>query len=270
MLWFGIKRMITSIARWLFSIGTSVIDKGYILLFPPFSKHQLIYSLESSRFTFLQINSYYDWATIHEIFVRREYDSRKFAVHGQIVSLYEMLAKDKIPLIIDLGANVGISSAYMSQQFPKARVVAIEPASRNLPLLKLNTSKIPAIKVIQAAVSPDSKEMSLFDPGVGNNAFRAFGSQFEFLESVPGITVNEIVSDNSDCIPFFVKIDIEGFEKELFSHNTSWVDLFKVIVVETHDWMLPGKAVSANLLAALGGKERDLIFQGENLFSVRV
>jgi FkbM family methyltransferase len=270
MLWFGIKRMLTSILRWIFSVGTSVISKGHVLLSPPFFRRQLIFSLDSFDFTFLRINSYYDWATIHEIFVRREYDSRKFSVHGQIIAYYEELTKETIPLILDLGANIGVAAAYISRQFPEARIVAVEPASRNIALLKENTSKVSAIRVLHAAVGAESGAMSLFDPGVGNNAFRAFGSDSEYLETVPGITINEIVSDNPDCVPFLVKIDVEGFEKELFSRNTSWVDFFKVIVVETHDWMLPGQAVSSNLLAALGGKKRDLIFQGENLFSVRV
>ena len=112
--------------------------------------------------------------------------------------------------------------------------------------------------------------MSLFDSGAGNNAFRTFGPESWVLEKVPCYSVSELISANSEATPFLVKIDVEGAEKELFSANVGWIDSFKVIVIETHDWMLPGEAISSNLLKALGGRNRDLVFRGENLFSIRV
>ncbi len=56
--------------------------------------------------------------------------------------------------------------------------------------------------------------------------------------------------------PFIAKIDIEGFESELFSQNTDWVRLFSIIVIELHDWLLPGRVrrtiAFAQLLASHG------------------
>jgi hypothetical protein len=42
-----------------------------------------------------------------------------------------------------------------------------------------------------------------------------------------------------------------------------------VIIIELHDWMLPGTANSQNCLKALSGTNRDFVFYGENVFSIR-
>ncbi len=73
--------------------------------------------------------------------------------------------------------------------------------------------------------------------------------------------------------PFLIKIDIEGFEKDLFQENIEWMNKFKVIIVEIHDWMVPSKSISASFISSLNKtmkiKKRDLIINGENLISVR-
>ncbi len=66
------------------------------------------------------------------------------------------------------------------------------------------------------------------------------------------------------------KIDIEGFENELFSANTDWVDDVQALVVETHDWMLPGQAVANNLLSVISQKPRDFVIHGEHIISFRL
>ena len=43
-----------------------------------------------------------------------------------------------------------------------------------------------------------------------------------------------------------IKIDIEGFEDELFKKNTEWLDKFKIIIIELHDWMKPYNKKSYN------------------------
>ena len=61
-----------------------------------------------------------DLSVFWQIFVNREY-----AVLNDVHSTR---------LIIDLGANVGISSAYLLNQFPSAKVIAVEPDPGNYEL----------------------------------------------------------------------------------------------------------------------------------------
>ena len=68
--------------------------------------------------------------------------------------------------------------------------------------------------------------------------------------------------------PFIIKIDIEGFEEDLFSKNLEWVDLFPLLIIELHDWMLPKSSNSKNFLQAISKLNRDFVYIGENIFSI--
>jgi FkbM family methyltransferase len=262
--------MVTSAVRWLAGNVVALVQAGWILGSLPFLRNQFLFCLKTRKVVSIRIETYYDWATVIEIFGRREYDTFRFAIHANISDYLKNLSETGTALVLDLGANIGVASRYFANIFPDARIVAVEPSSRNLELLKLNTSKAPRVKVVHGAVGASSGKVSLFDSGSGNNAFRTFGDDSQVTETVDCYSVRDLLNANPESVPFLAKIDIEGAEKNLFASNTDWVDKFKVIVIETHDWMLPGQAVSSNLLAALGGRNRDLVFQGENLFSIRV
>ena len=76
--------------------------------------------------------------------------------------------------------------------------------------------------------------MKIIDPKVDKNAFRTETSS---VGLIPGITVREILTNYcaKGCIPFAVKIDIEGAEAELFSDGTDWMNEFPLIIIELHD-----------------------------------
>jgi FkbM family methyltransferase len=230
----------------------------------------VLFNVRKFKIVKFRIASFYDWATIHQVFINSEYSTDVFSQGEDIQSYYSAPGSAKRKLILDLGANVGISAVFYSLEYPESKIVCVEPASANLPLLELNTRLMSGVEVLHAAVGPSAGTIKLFDPGVGNNAFRTFGSENQVLEEVSVVTVENLVRESPDFDPFLVKIDIEGAEKQLFSSNTNWIDVFKVIVIETHDWMLPGEAISSNLLREIGGKNRDLVFRGENLFSIRI
>jgi FkbM family methyltransferase len=226
--------------------------------------------MKTRRLVKVRIQSYFDWATVIEIFGRREYDTFKFARNSEVKAYFDKLSATGSALILDLGANIGVAASFFAESFPGANIVAVEPSSKNLYLLGVNTMKKPGVNIVHGAVGPSTGKVNLYDNGSGNNAFRTFGEELQKTETVDCFSIGELIAANPDSTPFLVKIDIEGAEKDLFAQENGWIDRFKVIVVETHDWMLPGQAVSSNLLAALGGRNRDLIFQGENLFSIRI
>ena len=89
---------------------------------------------------------------------------------------------------------------------------------------------------------------------------------------VQGVTVPEILArypKSGGYLPFIVKIDIEGFESDLFAENTAWVDEFPILIIEMHDWLFPGQGTSSNFLKAIAGLDRDFVYLGENVFSIR-
>jgi hypothetical protein len=92
------------------------------------------------------------------------------------------------------------------------------------------------------------------------------------------VTVADLVAlAGPDAALFIVKLDIEGFESDVFSGNCDWVGDPRsvwdggpaMIAVEPHDWMLPGQGTSASFQAALFAKGFEVLIRGENLFFVR-
>ena len=81
-------------------------------------------------------------------------------------------------------------------------------------------------------------------------------------------TIAELLEATSS-VPFLLKIDIEGAEADVFSQNTDCFDRFPLIIIELHDWMLPGQANSQAFLRWHAGLDRDFVLAGENVFSVR-
>ena len=74
---------------------------------------------------------------------------------------------------------------------------------------------------------------------------------------------------NDKFNPFIIKIDIEGGEKNLFEKNVEWVEKFKIIIIEPHDWMYPKKNLFKNFLEKIAHLDRDFVILNENIVSIR-
>ncbi len=96
-------------------------------------------------------------------------------------------------------------------------------------------------------------------------------------QRVPAVTVPQLLAldwlaatgSAAPVVPFLAKIDIEGFEADLFSVDPAWMDAFPLVIIELHDWLLPGRATSKGFLAAVAARDRDFVILGENVFSVK-
>ena len=54
----------------------------------------------------------------------------------------------------------------------------------------------------------------------------------------------------------------------MFAANTEWVDQTPIIIIELHDWLMPGTANSRAFLQCIAGRDRDFVHIGENIFSI--
>ena len=173
------------------------------------------------------------------------------------------------PLIVDAGANIGLSSLAFSAQVPDAVVLAIEPEPHNFELLLLNTVGYPVLP-LPAALGASVTRLLLTNPNRGEWGYVASLSSVQGNDGateVPAITVDKILDSFSDiCLPFVVKIDIEGAEAEVFEAGGRWIDSVPLIIVELHDWMLPGARSSHPVLKRLLDADREFVIKGENLF----
>ena len=192
----------------------------------------------------------------------------RFKRINEIKEVYEGIIKDgKSPLIIDCGGNIGLATKYLSDEYPRGRFVLIEPDEGNIEQAKINNENT-VIDYIQAAIGSAAGHGKIFDPGLGQNGYR-------IIEAGDGdlaiVAINDLINNYplEKFKPFMIKIDIEGFESDLFSKNTEWIERFPILIIELHDWMLPKSSNSNSFLKAISKENRDFIYFGENIFSIK-
>lgn len=243
--------------------GPKGARSGYVVLTPPFFKSQRVLNKTTRAIRRYEVRDDVDLDVVYQTFLEEQYRLNRLARFESIQKRYaDIQAAGQVPLIVDCGANIGMSAAYFADQYPKGRIVAIEPEPNNVALARRNC---PGVELIQAAVSAEGGRGSVVDPGQGNWGFRIEKNP---QGEVDFVSINQLLLRHPDCEPFIIKIDIEGFEGELFSKNTEWLDRFFLVVVELHDWMLPMQGTAANFLAAVSQRKRDFVFFGENVFSI--
>jgi FkbM family methyltransferase len=208
-----------------------------------------------------------DGAVIREVFGERSYELRSLGQWRRIDARYqEILLSGHRPMIIDAGANIGAASLWFALEFPEAKVVAVEPEPSNAQLCYENTGSFD-VEVVPMAIGSHSGTVSLITE---LRDYWATATVRSCDGDVDICTVNDIVKGHQpECELFLVKIDIEGFESDLFSANVEWVGDAQVIFVEPHDWLLPGQATSRNFQRVLAEHDFELIVSGANLLYIR-
>lgn len=202
-----------------------------------------------------------DAAVLRQVFSGGEYNTKNKAFARAIEKHYlNTLENGKTPVFIDLGANNGLSSVFFAQKFPKARILSVEPDNSNFEMIKLNCKSFENIIPYNAAIGGSAGFVSV------NNDCAEWAVTTERAETgLKIITINELLELNSDCQLFGVKIDIEGFEDDLFSANLEWLESVKIMYIEPHDWMLPSKGTSLNFQKIMANKNMEFLLSGENI-----
>lgn len=207
-----------------------------------------------------------DAATFRQVFKDGEYDigKRYPAVDARIWKRYmEIIETGSIPIIVDAGANVGAASLWFHRKYPSASIVAIEPEEGNFKVLQQNAGDREGLKVVAAAIGSTSGFVSVQNTGLG------WAAQTTRAEAgVKMMTMAEAFAVPGGR-PFIAKIDIEGFESDLFSENVEWLNDVHVVYIEPHDWMLPGKMTSHSFQQAMSRCNFEIFICGENLVYVR-
>ena len=82
---------------------------------------------------------------------------------------------------------------------------------------------------------------------------------------VPSVTLDQLVARAPRARPLIIKLDIEGSEREVCKVSHVLLRSAPCVIIEPHDFMLPGAGNLVPLFAAIAGKEVDTLLLGENL-----
>jgi FkbM family methyltransferase len=212
-----------------------------------------------------------DLSVFAQVFVDNDYNLRRFRRYPEICRLFKEIERGKTPLILDCGANIGLSSLYFAKNWPLAHVIAVEPDQANFEIMRRNVAAHANIQAVEAAVCGEDGPVRIMDGGAQEWARRTERASGEALDRITGLSIQSLIAmapPPREYQPFLIKIDIEGAEKDLFSCNREWIARFPILIIELHDWMLPGQGTSRNFLEAIAPLDRDFVFVGENIFSI--
>lgn len=161
-------------------------------------------------------------------------DACTYLVGGEEIfkkNIYQFEATNDAPLIIDCGANIGLSVLYFNKLFPDSEIIAFEPDPHIFKVLKENIkyNKCKNIQLFQKAIWIDSN-------GVKFNLEGGFSGRIPKSEEENNVIMVESISlrEFIDRPVDFLKIDIEGAENKVVFDIATKLHFVKNIFIEFH------------------------------------
>ena len=180
----------------------------------------------------------------HPVYLRlRTTDVSLFSEIILVLGEYNFELARAPKVIIDAGANIGLTSVFFANKYPSAKIIAIEPELSNYKMLQRNVACYPSVTAVHGALWNENQDIRICDSGTGQWGFQTFRADEHTVRPkesyVRGIRLDKLIEDcGLGCVDI-LKIDIEGSEKEVFESSAPWIDKVGVIMVELHDQLRP-------------------------------
>jgi len=168
-------------------------------------------------------------------------------------------------LILDIGANIGLTCVTLARSRPLATVYAFEPIPQNLQILKQNIRlfRLKNTKIFPIALGNENKMIDMIMPVVDQTKMQGLchvvhddmPKQSEGIHfNVPVRTLDSMLNETANTLPVVaVKIDVEHFEWAVLEGSLGLLSRYKpVIYCELAENQ--NRTKSFNMLASLGYK----------------
>jgi len=128
-----------------------------------------------------------------------------------VQNIYRFKQSNPNPIIIDCGANMGLSLLYLAKEYPLAKIIAFEPDETVLPYLEKNIKSYGLnVELHKKAVWSSNTTLSFYtDEGMGGRVETDFSNCLP--KRVETFRLKDLLGQKID----FLKIDIEGAEIEV-------------------------------------------------------
>jgi len=175
-----------------------------------------------------------------------EYINEIYSTSGY---LSERLIASNPTLLVDVGANIGLSTLSMLQKYPSIReVIAIEAEDKNFSILEKNfeawKKTFPHVRFdAKNAIASNEGGLKHAVSSLSNDPTLTASGTFRFeqtdkLEDTiqrDSISISSVIDSKSTKQGVIVKVDIEGGEEYLFQKNTGWMEAVSFLTIELHD-----------------------------------
>jgi FkbM family methyltransferase len=148
--------------------------------------------------------------------------------------IYKFDSENKAPLIIDCGANIGLSVIYFKQLFPRARILAFEPDKTVFKVLQSNVSSFnfSDVDVFDVAVWDSETTLEFMAEGADGGRVVETDSNDFSRYLVKTIRLRDYLTESVD----FLKLDIEGAETKVIQDCQDLLPNIKNLFIEYHSF----------------------------------
>lgn len=157
-------------------------------------------------------------------------------MYGEIFEqqIYKFKTQTQKPLIIDGGANIGLSIIYFKQLYPNAQVIAFEPDSNVFQVLDKNIERfrLTDVTLVNKALWSTETMLEFMSEGADGGRVVETGQGRDKYQ-VPTIRLRDYLSQSVD----FLKLDIEGAETEVMKDCQDLLGNVENIFVEYHSFV---------------------------------
>jgi len=184
-------------------------------------------------------------------------------IHGQHCideaqsSLYPEVARLLNPTrVVDVGANYGFTGAVFAKFFPKADLVLVEPDPKLGEYIRRNLALngVEDFTLLSAICGDEERDSVPF----GINPKSSQDNRVKPLDGwstvdLQEVTLSQILDDQGDD-PVFIKIDTQGFEKQVFAGGARFLESSDNWLIKTEfapDWLESQGTKPSELLGSL-------------------
>ncbi|MBL0742451.1 FkbM family methyltransferase [Chryseolinea lacunae] len=172
-------------------------------------------------------------------------------------------------VIIDAGANIGLAAVYFRKRFPAASIYAIEPDGGNFQVLAQHVAPLQNVVPIHSGLWHRDAFLRVRNESADAWAFEVEECGEQDAGAFKAVSVCGLMKRYGIEKIDFLKIDIEGSERELFMDGyDQWLPKTKVIIVELHDWIKEG--CSRSVFKAIANYRFKTIVHGAMLLFINL
>lgn len=154
--------------------------------------------------------------------------------------IYHFDSTADAPLVLDAGANIGMSTLYFKHVYPDARIIAFEPDPIVLPYLRRNVAGngLADVCIVPSALSDGSGSQTLLADGKYSSTLESHATPGTRSAGVPRevscVRLGDYLTEPVD----FLKMNIEGAEWDVLRDAEPRLSRVRAMVIEYHH--LPG------------------------------
>lgn len=148
-------------------------------------------------------------------------------------NIYEFKPSNSKPIIIDCGANMGLSVLYYSKTFPNAEIFAFEPDQSVLPFLEKNIleQQLTNVTLYKKAVWNKEEVLTFYtDKNMGGRIGVEYRDQTPI--KIQAVRLKDFINQPIDML----KMDIEGAEYEVLKDCVEVLHYVNNIFLEYHSF----------------------------------